>query len=251
MRPSRSFRPSAPMELEGRLVPSAIAAAITQLIAHERKLGVNVQHVSLSPAQIAQSNASDLQFGLSASDSIHAGQTVEEQLTTTYAIGSPQTETLIKVPDLSNNSVTTYKTINLRNNGGIETVVDTETFSGGTIPFSGTQNTHTIKTTLPNGTIQNEIENETIVGHKTVINATIHEADGDVETWNSVSIKHGPTTTDNRTITEPDGTTEHQKSVTTHVGDLDSTTKTTTTRPGEIVVSTSATNVTRVQPPAS
>ncbi len=251
MRPSRSFRPSAPTALEVRAVPSAIPAAITQLIAHDRRDGVDVQPVSLPRAEVAQSNASDAQFRIGPSDSIHAGQPVAEQLTTSYSTGTPQTETLLKVPDPSNNSVTTYKTINLRNNGGTETVVDTETFSGGIIPFSGTDNTHTVRTTLPNGTVQTETEHEVIVGHKTFINATIDEANGGVETWSGVSIKHGKTTTEDKTITEPNGTIEHQKIVTTNVGSLDSTKKTTTTLPGEIEVSLSATNVTRVQPPSS
>ena len=219
------------MALEGRVVPSAITAAIPQLIAYYRKLGLTVQRVGLSQAEIAQSNASDVPFGISTSDTIHQGMPVAEQLTTTYNIGSPQTESLLEVPNASNNSVTTYKTINLRNDGGTETVVDTETFSGGTIPFSGTNNTHTVKTTMPDGSIQTETENEVIDGPKTVINATIHEANGGVETWTSVNIKHGPTTTANKTITEPDGTIEHQKTLTTHRGDLDSTANGTTTLP--------------------
>ena len=45
MRASRPFRPSAPVVLEGRVVPSAM-------------------HASLSEAEIAQSNASDTQFPL-------------------------------------------------------------------------------------------------------------------------------------------------------------------------------------------
>jgi hypothetical protein len=251
MRRSRSFRPFAPMPLEVRAVPSAMPAVITQLVAHDRKLGVDVHRVNLSPHEVAQSNASDVQFGLSPSDTLRAGQPVAEQLTTTYNIGSPQTETLIKVPNSSNDSVTTYRTIQLRNNGGTETVVDTETFSGGAILLSGTNNTHTVTTTLPNGSIQTETENEVITGDKTVINATIHEADGGIETWTAISVKHGPKTTENKTITEPNGTIEHQKIVTTRVGDLDSTTQTTTTSPGLILVSASATHVTRVQPPVS
>ena len=251
MRRSRSFRPFAPLALEGRAVPSAMPALITQLVAHERALGVDVRRVDLSPEEVAQSNASDAQFGLSPRDSLCAGQPVAEQLTMTYNTGTPQTETLVKVPNLSSNSVTTYKTIQLRNNGGTETVVDTETFSGGSVPLSGPNNTQTITTTLPNGSIQTETENDVITGDKTAINGTIHEADGGIETFTAVSIKHGPKTTENKTIAEPNGTIEHQKIVTMHVGDLDTTTQTTTTSPGEILVSASATNVTRMQPPAS
>jgi hypothetical protein len=228
-----------------------MTSALTQLVAHERKLGVDVQRVGLSPGEIAQSNASDVPFGISTSDTIHMGKPVAEQLTTTYAVGTPQTESRLEVPNPANNSVTTYKTINLHNNGGTEKVVDTETFSGGTTPFSGTDNTHTVTTTLPDGSIQTETEHEVIDGPKTVIDATIHEADGGIETWTSVNIRHGATTTANKTITEPNGTIEHQKTVTTHEGDLDSTAKTTTVSPGQILVSPTATNVIRVQPPSS
>jgi hypothetical protein len=55
------------------------------------------------------------------------------------------------LPNPANNTVTTYKTINLRNNGGTETVVATESFSGGTKPFSGVDDTHTVTITLPDG----------------------------------------------------------------------------------------------------
>jgi hypothetical protein len=236
--------------LEGRVVPSAMTSALTQLVAHERKLGVAVQSVGLSPAEIAQSNASDVPFANSTGDTIHMGLPVAEQVTTTYAVGTPQTETLLEVPDLPNNTITTYKTINLRNNGGTEKIVDTETFSGGTTPFSGTDNTHTITTTLPDGSIETETEHEVIDGHKTTINATLDEANGGIETWTSVNIRHGATTTANKTITEPDGTIEHQKTINTRYGDLDSTSKSTTTSPGSVQVSSSATNVIRVQPPS-
>ena len=166
MRPSRSFRPPPPVALEGRVVPSAMTSVITQLVAHDQKLGVAVQRVGLSPAEIAQSNASDIPFGISTSDTIHMGLPVAERVTTTYAVGTPQTESLLEVPDLANNTITTYKTINLRNNGGTETVVSTETFSGGTTPFSGTDNTYKITTTLPSGSVQTETESEMIDGAK-------------------------------------------------------------------------------------
>jgi hypothetical protein len=253
MRPSRSFRPSAPLSLEGRVVPSATAAhagAPGVLSLSDVETALRQRAIRLSAAEIAQSNASDVPFGISTSDTIHAGTPVAEQLTTTYEGGGAQTESLLKVPNSSNNTVTTYKTINLRNSGGTETVVDTETFSGGTMPFSGTDNTHTITTTLPGGSIQTETENEVIDGPKTVVNATIHEAGGGVETWMSVNIKRGTTTVANKTITEPDGSVERQKIVTTHYGDLDYTTRSTTIRPGSILVSSSATNVIRVQPPS-
>src|ERR1700734_3094551 len=93
MRRSRSFRPSAPVMLEGRVVLSVTAAN-----------GAVVRPVSLSAAEIAESNHSDVPFGLSTSDTIHSGFPVAEQLTTHYNDGSTQTESLLEVPSASNNS---------------------------------------------------------------------------------------------------------------------------------------------------
>ncbi len=233
-------------ELEGRVVPSAMAA-------HTAALAAELRPVKLPAAEIAQSNASDAAFGLNTSNTIHAGLPVAEQLTIKYNDGSTQTESLLRIPNTANNTVTSSETINLRNNGGTETVVDTETFSGGTTPFSGNNRTHTITTTLPNGSTETETEHVLITGDKTVINATINEANGGVETWTTTKIKNGRTTTAHKTIIEPDGTVEHQTIITTNRGDLDSTTTTKTVVPSkdEILFSSSATNVARVQPPSS
>jgi hypothetical protein len=86
-----------------------------------------------------------------------------------------------------------------------------------------------------------------------VINATINEANGGVESWTTTKFKKGPTMTAHKTIIEPDGTVEHQTIVTTKRGNLDSTTTTKTIVPSkdEILFSSSATNVIRVQPPST
>ena len=218
-----------------------------------------VRPVRLSQAEIAQSNASEIPFGLGTSETIHSGSPVAEQLTTRYNDGSTQTESLVEVPNIANHSVTTYKTINLRNNGGTETMVDTETFSRGRlaadgiiIPFTGTDRTHNITTTLPNGSTSTETETELITGPKTVVNGTINEASGGVEIWTAVKIKTGPTTVSNKTIREADGSVEHQKITTTKRGEFDSTVTTTTILPdGTVQRSSSATDVTRVQTPSS
>jgi hypothetical protein len=246
MRASRQFKPSSMRELEGRVVPSAMAP-------HAAALASELRPMKLPAAEIAQSNASDVPFGAGTSEAIHAGLPVAEQLTITYNDGSTQTESLLRVPNTANNTITSSETINLRNNGGTETVADTETFSGGTIPFSGNNRTHTITTTLPNGSIQTETEHVVITGDKTVINATINEANGGVESWTTTKFKKGPTMTAHKTIIEPDGTVEHQTIVTTKRGNLDSTTTTKTIVPSkdEILFSSSATNVIRVQPPST
>jgi len=232
--------------LEGRVV-------LSQMAAHAVTIAAELRPVRLPSAEIAQSNASEQSFPMSVSDTIHSGQPVAEQVTINYGDGSTQTESVLKVPNPANNTVTTYKTINLRNNAGTEKVVDTESFSGGTTPFSGNDNTHTITTTLPDGSTQTQTIHEVITGNKTIQNSTINEPNGGIETWTSVIVKHGPSTTTNKTITEPDGTVEEQKSVTTHHGQLDSTTTGTTRIPARdsIEYASNATNVVRVQLPAS
>ena len=244
MRSSRRFVPTATAALEGRLVLSVV----TPSVGH----AAEIRSVRLSSAEIAQSNASDVSFGFGISESLRSGFSTAEQLTTSYSDGSTQTETLVKVPNLTNNTVTSYETINLRNNGGTEKVVDTESDSGGVVPLSGNDNTHNRTITVPNGSTETQTYHEVITGHKTVVNGTTHEANGGVQTWTAVKIKSGPTTTTNKTITEPDGSVEHQKIITTDRGKFDSTTITITTRPdGSIQRSSSATNVIRIQPPSS
>ena len=119
MRASRQFVPTSMAALEGRLVLSVVAPSAGGHAAEFRP-------VRLSPAEIAQSNASNVPFGFGASETIQSGFSVAEQLTTKYSDGSTQTESLLKVPNPANNTVTSYETINLRNNGGTEKVVDTE-----------------------------------------------------------------------------------------------------------------------------
>ena len=246
MRASRKFVPTSMPALEGRLVLSAVAHVAGGHAAEFRT-------VRLSSAEIAQSNASDVPFGFGPSETLQSGFSVAEQLTTKYSDGSTQTESLLKVPNLANNTVTSYETINLRNNGGIEKVVDTESFSGGGVPLSGNDNTHNLTITLPNGSTETQTYTEVITGHKTVVNGTTHEANGGIQTWTAVKIKIGPMTTTNKTITEPNGSIEHVRSVTTDRGELDSTSSTLTTQPADAAIlwSSSATNVIRVQPPSS
>jgi hypothetical protein len=92
-----------------------------------------------------------------------------------------------------------------------------------------------------------------ITGNKTVVTGTLDEPGGGVQTWTTIITKHGQKTTTDKTITQPDGTVEYQKSVSTDHGNLDSTTTGTSQIPSNdsILYSSSATNVTRVQPPSS
>ncbi len=245
MRATRRFLPSSIAGLEGRVVLSQVAP-------HAGSVAAELRPVRLPSAEIAQSNASEQSFPMSVSDTIHSGQPVAEQVTIKYNDGSSETQSVLRVPNQANNTVTIDRTINLRNNGGTEKMVDTESFSGGTTPFSGTKNTQVITITLPNASSESETYQDVVTGKKTIENGTLDEAGGGVETWTSVAVKHGSVTTTNKTITEPDGTVEQQKTVTTHYGELDSTAITTTHIPSKwaILYSSSATNIIRIQPPA-
>jgi hypothetical protein len=240
---SRRFVPSSVPALEGRVVPS-------HLIANAGGIAAELRPVRLQSAELAQSNASEHSFSQSVSNAIHNGQPVTEQVTTKYSDGSTQAQLVVRMPNPANNTVTTYKTVSLRNNGGTETVVGTESFSGGTTPFSGVDNTHAVTITLPNGSTESETYQDVITGNTTNETGSIDEANGGVETWTSVIVRHGPKTTTNKTITEPNGTVEQQKIVTTRHGKLDSTATTTTRTPStnSIVYSSSATNVIRSEP---
>jgi hypothetical protein len=133
-------------------------------------------------------------------------------LTITYGDGSTQTESIVEVPNIAKNTITTYEMINLRNNGGTEKEVSTESFSAGTplangrtMPFSGGHRSYTITIALPGGSTETESETEIITGPKAVVNGKITKPNGGVEKWNAVKITAGPTTVSNKTITEPNG----------------------------------------------
>jgi hypothetical protein len=229
--------------LEGRVVLSVVAPA-----GHAGR----DRPAHLSRVEIAQSNARDMAFGLGTHATLETGVPVAKQETTTYKNGSTQTESIVTIPDTANNTTTTYETINLRNNGGVKRVVDTESFAGGAGPFSGNNRTHILTITLPNGSTEIQTYHVVTTGDKTVITGMTDEANGAIATWTSVKIKNGRTTVTRKKTTEPDGLVEHQTTVTTRRGHLDSTSKTTTIMPdGSIHRSSSATNVIRLAPPSS
>lgn len=249
MRTSRPFRPSTMPELEGRIVLSQVTPAGA----------AEVRPVALSPSEIAQSNASAVQYGVTPLAALQAGDSVGEYVSTRYNDGSTQTATVLEVPDVAAETITTYKTVDLRNNGGTETVVQTETFSpgirgagGSTLPFTGNDRNYTITTTLPDGSTQTQTETEDFKGHKSYIHATIDEATGGVETWTGVNTHEGPKTVSNRTYHMPDGSVEHRTVVTTRKGDLDQTSMTTIHLPhGKVEKTSSATDVLLIPPTSS
>jgi hypothetical protein len=252
MRRSRPFRPSSMLELEARVVPSQVAPGGA---AH----AAEVRPVTLTRAEIAQSNASEVAYSVTPTEALQSGFSVAEDVTTRYNDGSTRTASVLEVPNIADSAITTDKTVNLRNNGGTETVVQTETFSTGIpgvggkpIPFTGNTRTYTITTTMPDGEIQTETETEVFKGDKSFINGTIDKAGGGVETLTEVNTHEGPKTVSKRTDDLPDGSVEHSTVTTVKRGDLDETTMTTTTLPdGKIQRTSSATNVILVLPPSS
>jgi hypothetical protein len=252
MRKSRLFRPSAMAELEVRVVPS-------QFVPGGAARAAEVRPVTLTRAEIAQSNASAVALGFSPTVALQSGFPVSEQVTTRYNDGSTQVASVVETPDIADGTITTAKTVDLRNDGGTETVLQTETFSTGIpgvgnqpIPFTGNERTYTITTTLPDGATQTETETEVFKGAKSFSNSTIDEPGVGVETWTGVNTHQGPTTVSNRTYHLPDGSVEHRKVITTLRGDLDETTMTTSTLPdGKTQRSSSAVDVILILPPSS
>ena len=120
-------------------------------------------------------------------------------------------------------------------------------------PRGGPNQTMGTTSTLPNGSTEAEVYHDAITGHKTVVTGTLDQGSGGVQSWTSVSIKHGPRTTISKTITEPDGTVKHQKTIIINRGALDSTSTTSTHIPARdsILFGSSASDVVRVQPPSS
>jgi hypothetical protein len=252
MRKSRLFRPSAMPELEGRVVPSQVVPGGA---AHAGE----VRPVTLTRAEIAQSNASAVALGFSPTEALQSGFPVTEQVTTRYNDGSTQVASVVETPDVADNTITTDKTVDLRNNGGTETVVQTESFSTGIpgvgnkpIPFTGSARTYTITTTLPDGATQTETETEVFKGARSFINGTIDEAGGGVKTWTAVNTHEGPKTISTRIYHLPDGSVEHMKVSSVKRGDLDETTMTTVTLPdGKIQRTATAVDVILIPPPSS
>jgi len=70
----------------------------------------------------------------------------------------------------------------LRNNGGTEKVVDTASFSGGIVPYSGNDNTHNLTITLPDGSTETHTYHVVTTSHGTVVNGTRYEANGGIQT---------------------------------------------------------------------
>lgn len=240
-RASRRFVPGTMFGLESRMVLSAMASTGA------------AAPVRLTDAQVAQSNASERSFGHDTTETLRSGTDVAEQKTIRYNDGSAETESLLLVPDLAANSVTTYETVNLRDNGGTQHVVQTETYSGGSQPLSGNNNTFQISITKPNGSIETETYREVINARKTVLTGSIQEPGGGIETFTTDRLENGPRTIANKLITEPNGTQEQQQSITIRRGDLDSTSTTSTTNmtTKSTTTTSSATDVTRVQPTSS
>ena len=96
-----------------------------------------------------------------------AGNPVFEEITTRYSNGSTQTEARQITPDKASNTVTTSKTINLRNTVGQEQVVNVAT-------TTGQVTNHNITISLPDGATETETKTELNQGEKDTVQRDDH-----------------------------------------------------------------------------
>jgi hypothetical protein len=238
MKPPRQFRPLAPVALEDRIAPSQIAAIGSHAAGGHR----------VPPAQVQAATAgTKATFPRNIADTIAAGLPVYEQLTTRYNDRSVQTETRLIEPNSTNSSTLTTSTINLRHNGGAETVTD---FSY----IAVTGNTVRVLTTdLPDGTQQTENQTLQPEGKTTLIRGEIRlPGNGGVSSISGSTVDRGPITITDKTITDPAGKVSKEHIVTVNHGELRQTVTDTLTRPDHTrQVTRSTTTIVRLQPPAS
>ena len=112
-------------------------------------------------------------------DILSAGSPVSETSTTILSDGMTQTALLLIVPDITTDTVTTTKQINLAD-GETEKVVDVATISGSMI-------SHRVTTTLPDGSIQTKEETDVTKGDETTIKGTVTTPGVGTQTISGVS----------------------------------------------------------------
>lgn len=234
MKPPRQFRPLAPVALEDRIAPSHVAA-------HAAGAGAR----PLPPAHVGAASAATFPKDIAATTA--AGLPVSEQLTTRYNDGSVRTETRLIVPDPANGSTLTTSTVNLRHNGGTETVTEfTYTApSGNTV--------RVITTDLPDGSQQTENQTLQADGRRTLMVGQLRPPGGaGVSALSGSTVTRGPVTIADKATTDPAGKATKEHTVTVHHGELRQTVTDTVTRPDHTrQVTRSTTTVVRLQPPVS
>jgi len=247
MRPSRQFRPPGLAPLEDRVVLSQIAAPHVHHAPHV-KAPQKVDYSVPTPDNVVKGNVGDF-HGLNVAQTVQAGKPVYEQLTTRFDDGSTQHETRRIVPDKAANTVTTTRTINLRNNQGFEKIVDVATTAG--TGANGTTINHAITITLPAGGTETETEAELVQSGKTLLKGTIVLPGGSTKTFTGTVSTSGVKTTNDQTFTDPEGFTTRTVNVVTSHGELSqSTSGTTTYGDGTSTTSDSNTFVLRLLPPS-
>ncbi len=230
MRRSRSFQPAA-VALESRVVLSQMSLTAAMVRATSPSV----------PGAPAPGNGAD-RFPMSISRTLQAGLPVYEQSSIRYS-NDPTVQTIdeLIVPDTARGITTTTEWINLKDNGGIEKVVDVKTVAGTTttdhvtttLP-NGTvkkevevavntigSTTHTNTTTLPDGTIQiSTYTDEFLTNHKTqIINGSQPSPSGGIETYTGTNIRVGNKSFTHHTYILPDGLIEKTHSVVVSRGD--------------------------------
>lgn len=247
MRPSRQFRPHGLAPLEDRVVLSHIAP-----VAHHAphvKAPQKVDYSTPTPDHMVKGNVGNF-HGLTIAQTVQAGNPVYEELTTRFADGSTQNESRLIVPDKAAHSVTTTRSMNLRNNQGFEKIVDVATTTA--TASNGTTINHAITTTLPGGGTETETETELVQSSsKTILKGTISLPGGSTKTFTGTVTTSGGKTTTDQTFTDPEGFLTKTENVVTSHGELSSSTSNTTTYgDGTSTTSDSNTYTLRLLPPS-
>jgi hypothetical protein len=196
----------------------------------------------------------DLYFGtFCIRDTTLLGHPVYEQRVTDFADGSRQVDDRLILPNNANHTTITADWFNLRNNGGVEKIVDVATTAGNTTA-------HVISTTLPDGSIRTEVDLDVTSGNTTVIKGTIVLPSGSYETvTGSVVQSNAREQITDRSVTAPDGTVvSRSHTVTDMLGTFNdgnslqqNDTATTLVSGGAPQTSKSLTNVTRFNAPGT
>ena len=275
---SRKFQPSSMMALEGRVVMS-----------HVFHLTANLDFAR-PPANVAQTlAASDMvpgapaapaggnTFPLDIADTLKAGLPVYEQkqvVNSNQAVNEFIDELI--VPDLATGGSTTTEWIQgagFKDQNGVEKVVNVKTVNNGTttnnitttLPNGTVQtevetavtasntSTHTNVTTLPSGAVQTNAYTDVQKGNRVLIEHGSEPApNGGVETYSGVKHTVGDKTYTDLTYNQRAGLVKHTTTVVVNLGDSGQNEATTTTKAhGPEIITNESTAVSRLNPPIS
>lgn len=196
MRPNRQLKPLVPLPLEGRVVPSHVAAL-------QRSVDVGAG-ASTTAAGLAGTSIVDVDRTLQAGIPVHLRRT------TIYPDGTSKVTDELIVPN-GNNTVTTIDRIALPGHEGTETEVSVQSLNG------NTSTTHWIYYEA-DGSTQTEISTAVTTGRRSHISEILNEPDGSVESVTGTSVEVGPVTVLEKNYVGANGKRHHYGDITIHHG---------------------------------